>query len=238
LAEASAFVVFVRGPLPGRPDDLSAVLVDARSPGLRRVPEEPAGLTGWSWGILRFEGVEVDVRTQLVGRPGDGVREFDRHFDRYRPLAAATALGAAAGVHSAVARTVGGRHRAGVTPRIRDNVLVSLGRTYQDIVAHLLQALAAARLAAAGHPLAPLWARAGKAGGIDAACRVVDERLPLGGAAGFRRHDRLVKVRNDLTGFCFADGVHDGLYRSAGKHLVHHGNADRVSLCARRRRAA
>lgn len=220
LAEASAFVVFVRGPLRSGRHEVSAVLVDAGSAGLQRAPEEPAGLAGWSWGVLRFEDVEIDVREHIVGRPGAGVREFERHLDRYRPLVAATALGAAAGVHSAVSRTVGGRHRAGVTPRVRDNVLVSLGRTYEEVVAHLLQAVAATRLAAAGHAAGPLWARSGKAGGVDAACRVVDELLPLGGAAGFRRSSRLVKVRGDLAGYGFADGVHDALHRSAGKHLL------------------
>ncbi|SDZ43338.1 Acyl-CoA dehydrogenase, C-terminal domain [Micromonospora pattaloongensis] len=112
------------------------------------------------------------------------------------------------------------RRHVGILPRIRDNALITLGRAHAEITAHLLTALTASRLAAAGHPDAGLLARLGKAAGVDAAVAAVAGLAPLIGASGFQRHHRIAKARADLTGLLYADGIHDSLYRSGGVTLL------------------
>jgi alkylation response protein AidB-like acyl-CoA dehydrogenase len=53
LVEASGIVVFFRDP----DAHLSAAITDANTHGLHREPIPPAGLAGWTWGILRLRQV-------------------------------------------------------------------------------------------------------------------------------------------------------------------------------------
>lgn len=216
LTEASAYVVFVRDP----DARISAVLVDADQPGVEREVIEPFGLGGWGWGVLHLHDVPVDPATALLGNPGSGLAIFHQHFARFRPLVTATALGAAAGVHAVVAEALTARRDLGILPRVRDNALITLGRTHAEITASLLAALTASRLAAAGHPDAGLLARLGKAAGVDTAVQAVAALAPLIGASGFQRHHPVAKARADLTGLLYADGIHDSLYRSGGVTLL------------------
>lgn len=216
LVESAGFVVFFRDP-DGR---ISAAVVDADQPKLTREVIEPFGLGGWSWGVLRLHEVSVDPAVDLIGRPGDGLGVFRRHFARFRPLVTATALGTAAGVHTLVTNALASKTKVGVLPRVRDNALVVLGRTHAEITAALLSAITTSRLAAEGHPHADFAARVGKAAGVDTSVRAVADLAPLIGAAGFQRAHPIAKARADLTGLLYADGIHDSLYRSGGVSLL------------------
>ncbi|GAB1689427.1 acyl-CoA dehydrogenase family protein [Krasilnikovia sp. M28-CT-15] len=145
---------------------------------------EPFGLGGWGWGVLRLHDVSVDPATALLGKPGSGLAIFHQHFAGFRPLVTATALGAAASVHGLVAGALAARRDVGILPRVRDNALITLGRTRAEITADLLAALTASRLAAAGHPDASLLARLGKATGVHTAIQAVADLAPLIGATG------------------------------------------------------
>src|SRR6266702_8250285 len=92
-----------------------------------------------------------------------------RGFACYRPLVAATALGAAAAVHDQTAAALVARREAGRIVRVRDNALITLGRTWAQLNAALLAVLTAHRLASAGHPAAATWGCAVKAHGADVA---------------------------------------------------------------------
>jgi alkylation response protein AidB-like acyl-CoA dehydrogenase len=129
-------------------------------------------------------------------------------------------LGTAAGVHALVTDELAARRDIGALPRIRDNALITLGRTHAEITAALLAALTTSRLAADGHPQAELLARLGKAAGVDAALRAVTDLAPLIGAVGYQRSHPVAKARADLTGLLYADGIHDSLYRSGGISLL------------------
>lgn len=216
LNEASGFVVFFRDP----DSRLTAAIIHADEPGLERCVGEAAGLNGCSWGVLRLHEIPIDPRTDLIGDPGDGLRVFRQHFAGFRPLVAATAVGRAAGIHTLVGETLAGRLKAGVLPRVRDNALITLGRTHAELTAALLGALTASRLAAAGNPQADLAAQTAKAWGVDAAVRAVAELTPLIGAAGFQHNHPIAKARADLAGLLYADGIHDSLYRAGGLRLL------------------
>jgi hypothetical protein len=118
---------------------------------------------------------------------------------------------------------------SGVVRRIRDNALITIGRTRTEITAALLHTLTTSRLAAAGSDHADLFARLGKAVGVDIAYRAVADLAPLVGADGFRRCSPIAKARADLTGLLYADGIHDALYRSGGLSLVRQASAQQTA---------
>ena len=216
LDEASAFVIFFRDPA----GTISAAVVSADVAGLSREATVPAGLAGWAWGTLRLAQVRISVDDDLLGGRGDGLALFRRHFATFRPLVAATALGAAAGVHHRVTQALAARQHIGVLPRVRDTALVTLGRTHADLYAALTASLAAVQFTQAGDDHGELWSRVGKAHGVDTARLAVDALSPLVGASEFQADSHIVKVGTDLAGFRYADGIHDSLYRSGGVSLL------------------
>ena len=215
LTEAAVFCVFFTAP-DGR---LAAATVDARAGGLSRRLITPSGLSGWAWGELRLD--EVTVRpSDILGQAGDGMALLRDHFSRYRPLVAATALGAAAAVHDQTATLLTDRLQSGAIGRIRDNALITLGRTWAQVNAALLAAGTAHRLAEAGDPAAEAWGCAVKSHGVDTAYHAASELTLLAGAAGFTASSRTAKARADLNALLYADGIHDSLYRAAGRALA------------------
>ncbi|MFD1145639.1 acyl-CoA dehydrogenase family protein [Saccharothrix hoggarensis] len=146
------------------------------------------------------------------------------HFAGYRPLVTATALGAAAAVFDTVTAGLTARRAAGDLARLRDSALVTLGRTHARLVTALLGSTVASHLADAGHDDAEPWGAAMKAHGVDTADSITAELALLLGAAGFRADCRTAKTRRDLGGLLYADGIHDSLFRAAGKH--HTGRGD------------
>lgn len=216
LDEASVFVVFARTP----DQRITAVAVDATAPGITRHPEQPTGLSGWSWGRLLFDAVPVAVGDVLSRRGLDGLAVFVEHFAHYRSLVTATALGTAAAVHDAVAAHLADRERRGEIGRVRDHALITVGRAHAQINSGLLAALHTQRLAATAHPAASLWGRSTKALGVDLAREATDELSVLVGAAGFTAGHHLQKARRDLDALRYADGMHDSLNRSAGRDLL------------------
>lgn len=110
----------------------------------------PEGLSGWTWGELRLDDVIIRP-CDILGRPGDGMRLLRDYFTAYRPLVAATALGAATAVHDHATALLASRHQDGTIPRVRDSALITLGRTWAQVNAALLSAITAQQLAAR-HP--------------------------------------------------------------------------------------
>jgi alkylation response protein AidB-like acyl-CoA dehydrogenase len=182
----------------------------------------PAGLAGWAWGELRLQNARLRP-CDVLGRPGEGMTLLREHFAHYRPLVAATALGTAAAVHDHVAAHLCTRRSSGVITDLRDNALITLGRSYAQINAALLAALTAQRLSESGDMQAGMWGCAVKAYGCDVAHAAASELTLLTGAAGFTAGSSLAKALGDLAALQYADGIHDSLYRAVGRALT---NAD------------
>jgi alkylation response protein AidB-like acyl-CoA dehydrogenase len=215
LDEAAVFCVFFKDPA-GR---LTAGVVDAGAAGLCRRPVTPAGLSGWAWGELQLDGVRLR-RRDIVAHPGKGMDLLREHFAHYRPLVAATALGAAAAACDSVAAYLDTRRNAGFITGLRDNALITLGRAYAQINAAMLATLTAQRLSEAGDERAELWGCAAKAHSVDVAYAAASELALLAGASGFAADSQLAKARRDLNGLLYADGIHDSLYRAVGRTLA------------------
>lgn len=215
LTEAAVFCAFFTAPDGG----LTAAAIDARADGLTRKLITPAGLSGWSWGELRFDGVTVRP-CEILGQPGEGMSLLRDHFARYRPFVTATALGAAAAVHDQIADLLTSRCQTGAIARVRDNALITLGRTWAQLNAALLAAVTAHQIAQAGHPAAQAWGCGTKAHGVDVAYQAASELALLAGAAGFTAESRTTITRADLNALLYADGIHDTLYRTAGRDIT------------------
>lgn len=93
-------------------------------------------------------------------------------------------------------------------------------RAYAQINAALLAALTAQRLAESGDRRAEMWGCAIKAYAIDAAHAAASDLTPLAGAAGCAVGSPLEKASGDLRALMYADGIHDSLYRAAGRALT------------------
>jgi alkylation response protein AidB-like acyl-CoA dehydrogenase len=225
LTEAAVFCVFFTAPDGG----LTAAAIDASADGLSRRLIPPSGLSGWAWGELRLNAVAVRP-FEILGQPGDGMQLLHDHFARYRPLVAATALGAAAALHDQTATLLTKRREFGIIARVRDNALITLGRTWAQLNAALLAAITAYRLADAGHPDAQEWGCAVKAHGADVAYQAASELALLAGAAGFTADCRTTKTRADLNALLYADGIHDSLYRAVGRIFTRPGERQVVGL--------
>jgi hypothetical protein len=119
-----------------------------------------------------------------------------------------------------VTATLAAKQRTGILPRIRDNALISLGRTHAALCSALLAAVHTARLCATASGDGDLWARLGKAHAVDTAHHAVHNLAPLVGADGYRQASAIAKARTNLTGLLYADGIHDTLYRSGGRTLL------------------
>ncbi|WP_169335967.1 acyl-CoA dehydrogenase family protein [Nocardia tenerifensis] len=218
LTEAVVFVVSFRTP----DGHLVAAAVDAVEPGLRRQLITPAGLAGWSWGTLDLECVPIRADDVLSG---DAMVLLRRHFAGYRPLVAATALGGAAAVFDQVVANLTSRYTSGEVARLWDSALATVGRAHAQLTTALLGTVIAAHMAEAGNAHAERWGAVMKAHGIDTANQVAAELTLLLGASGFRSDSHVAKVRRDLNGLLYADGIHDSLYRAAGKRHTAHPNA-------------
>jgi alkylation response protein AidB-like acyl-CoA dehydrogenase len=166
-----------------------------------------------------LDGVRLQ-RRDILARPGKGMDLLREHFAHYRPLVAATALGAAAAACDSVAAYLETRREAGFISGPRDNALITLGRAYAQINAAMLAALTAQQLSQTDDDKAELWGCAAKAHGVDVAYAVASELSLLAGAAGFAADSQLAKARRDLNGLLYADGIHDSLYRAVGRTLT------------------
>lgn len=215
LDEAAVFIVFFTDPA----GQLTAGIIDAGAGGLDRRTVRPSGLAGWSWGELRLDEVPLHL-SDVLGRPGQGMELLREHFAHYRPLVAATALGAAAAVSDHVVAHLCARRSSRLIADLRDNALITVGRSYAQINAALLAVLTAQRLSEDGDQLATLWGCAIKAHGVDAAHAAASELALLTGATGFTASSPLVKALGDLSALRYADGIHDSLYRAAGRALT------------------
>jgi hypothetical protein len=76
------------------------------------------------------------------------------------------------------------------------------------------------QLAVSEHPDAETWGCGVKAHAADIAYQAASKLALLEGAAGFTANSLAVKVRADLNALLYADGIHDSLYRSAGRNLI------------------
>jgi alkylation response protein AidB-like acyl-CoA dehydrogenase len=215
LGDASLFVVFFR---LGAGGPITAAVVDPATPGFRVEHIAPTGLSGWGWGRLHFDGITLTTQDMLLA--GNGEDLFRTHFDHFRPLVAATALGGAARAVDLVRSHIAGRLADGSISRVRDDALQKIARAHMGVHSALLGVLVAQHKAARGESDATTWAKMVKAHGVDTALRAAELMATVVGAPSYQMDHPIAKIRRDLEGLRFADGIHSELNRSAGRELL------------------
>jgi alkylation response protein AidB-like acyl-CoA dehydrogenase len=222
VLEADAFVVFARSP-----EHLGAFYVPAGASGLSAEPApRPDGdgtARGWSWGELVLDRVTVPA-SAVLGAAVGGVAVFRRHLADYRPLVAATCLGAAAAAVDGWVEQVLAAPNAGAG--LPDPVVERLG----DLRGRVLLALGGLFTGAAGPgAVESSWSKMVKAQAVATAIEVVRavahemETVPGGVPADTLAAVR--RVRAELTAFEAADGPRAPLLRSAGERFVRYSAA-------------
>jgi alkylation response protein AidB-like acyl-CoA dehydrogenase len=225
VLEADAFVVFARSP-----EHLGAFYVPAGAAGM--TAEAAPGPDGsaaeaatlaWSWGDLVLDKVAVPP-TAMLGAAVGGVAVFRRHLADYRPLVAATCLGAAAAaVDDWVERVLAAPNLGSGLP---DPLVERLG----DLRGRVILALGGLFTGAARPGgVDSSWSKLVKAQAVNTAIEVVRavehemETVPGGVPA-----DALAAVRRsraELSAFEAADGAPAPLLRSAGERFVRYSAA-------------
>jgi alkylation response protein AidB-like acyl-CoA dehydrogenase len=222
VLEADAFVVFARSP-----EHLGAFYVPAGAAGMTAEaaprPDGESPASGWSWGDLVLERVTVPP-TAVLGVSVGGVAVFRRHLADYRPLVAATCLGAAAAaVDDWVERVLAAPNLGAGLP---DPLVERLG----DLRGRVLLALGGLFTGAARPGgVDGSWSKMVKAQAVNTAIEVVRavehemETVPGGVPADVLAAVR--RARAELAAFEAADGAPAPLLRSAGERFVRYSAA-------------
>jgi alkylation response protein AidB-like acyl-CoA dehydrogenase len=218
VEEADAFVVFARSP-----EHLGAFYVPAGAPGLTAEVTGETGQRGWSWGDLVLEKVPVPP-TAVLGASVGGVAVFRRHLADYRPLVAATCLGAAAAavddwVERVLAAPNSGHGLPGAVVErlgdLRGRVLLALGGLFTG--------------AARPGGIDGSWSKMVKAQAVRTAIDVVraveHEMETVPGGVPADALEAVRRARAELTAFEAADGAPAPLLRSAGERFVQYSAA-------------
>lgn len=130
-----------------------------------------------------------------------------------------TTLGVAAAVLDQTIDHISQRMSRKDITRPRDTCLETVAQHYATINAGILSTLCAIVQNVEDSRNSSLWSRMTKAWSIEQAYHAVSELALLIGATSFRDDHFTAKALNDLRGFLFADGIHDGLRRSVGRTL-------------------
>ena len=150
------------------------------------------------------------------------------HFAGYRPLVTATALGAAAGSMTS-SRPARQPLQIGAITGLRDNALITVGRSW---------ATSTPRCSPPCNPRQIAQVRAPRRPGMGLRSQGLRRRrrLPGGlrtratrrGSGLHRRVPPPPKHPADLNALLYADGIHDSLYRAAGRALTAPATAVRI----------
>jgi alkylation response protein AidB-like acyl-CoA dehydrogenase len=208
LQQATHVVLYTRA-ASGEGDKQSAFLLPINHPGLEIINRYAHGLTGNSFGGLKFENMYVGAE-HLIGRDGDGGELFEEHFQYWRLMQAAAAIGC------------GERALEMMAARIRDRQVFGgpiarfthLQQPLGEQCTKLQMSLALAREAAGhlddgNHDTAKPLINGLKAEGVEIALDACDAAMRAHGALGYSRDVDLGDRVRDLMGLRIADGTTD-----------------------------
>lgn len=203
---AEAFVVFASHDLTQRHRSITALVLEAGTPGLTLGPREPTlGLRAVDIRTVTFDSVEVP-QDSLLGKPGDGWPIILRAFDRVRVALAAAALGASAGAVNLGAEYAGSRRQFGTQIGYKQAVQAFLAESQMEVEALRGLVYRAAWLADRGEPFGLIGAQA-KAFGARVANAVADRVLQIHGGAGFSETQPIARIFRDVRALRLLGGT-------------------------------
>lgn len=215
---ADVYVVFVRtSDGPRRSDGITALLVDAETPGFS-VAERIQTLAPHPLGRLRFDGCRVP-KSHVVGRVGGGFKLAMRTLDVFRISVAAAALGFA---RRALAEALGrARTRPMFGARLGDQPLAQamLADMATTVDAAALLTYRAAWRRDLGQPVTVEAAMAKRAA-TEGAQQVVDAAVQLFGGEGVRTGSVVEGLYRDIRALRIYEGASEVQQLIVGKALM------------------
>ncbi len=208
LRQATHVVLYTKA-AEGSPDARSAFLLPIDHPGLEIIDRYAHGLTGNSFGGLKFGNMYVG-REHLIGKDGDGGEIFKDHFLYWRLMQAAAAIGCGERALEIMAERIRQRHVFGGPIGRFTHLQQPIGENLTKLRMAMALAREAARLYdrgdfAAAEPLV----NGIKAEGVETALAACDEAMRAHGALGYSREVDLGDRVRDLMGLRIADGTTD-----------------------------
>lgn len=187
----------------------SAFLIPIDHPGLKVVDRYAHGLTGNSFGGLEFDDMFVS-RDHLLGEDGDGGEIFNEHFQYWRLMQAAAAIGCGEAALDQMAERITSREAFGAPIGRFTHLQQPLG----EYLTKLRMAMSLAREAAqmidnGDYESATPLVNGLKAEGVEIALSACDTAMRAHGAMGYSRQTDLGDRVRDLMGLRIADGTTD-----------------------------
>ncbi|WP_182871198.1 acyl-CoA dehydrogenase family protein [Rhodopirellula sp. JC639] len=208
LRQATHVVLYVQA-ANGRPGKQTAFLLPINHPGLDIVDRYAHGLTGNSFGGLKFDQMYVGPE-HLIGEDGDGGDLFEEHFLYWRLMQSAAAIGCGERALEVMAERIREREAFG-GPIGR---FTHLQQPIGEQLTKLRMALALSREAAryfdqGNYDAAEPLVNGIKAEGVEFALEACDAAMRAHGALGYSREVDLGDRVRDLMGLRIADGTTD-----------------------------
>lgn len=202
-------VVLYTSSADGPREAQSVFLLPIDHPGLEIVDRYAHGLTGNSFGGLQFDNMYVG-REHLIGKDGEGEKIFEEHFQYWRLMQAAAAIGCGERALEMMAERIRQRHAFGGPIGRFTHLQQPIGENLTKLRMALALAREAARLYDRGDfDAAEPLINGLKAEGVEIALAACDEAMRAHGALGYSRDVDLGDRVRDLMGLRIADGTTD-----------------------------
>lgn len=193
----------------GNPGARTAFLLPIDHPGLQIVDEFAHGLTGNSFGGLKFNDMFVGSE-YVLGEDGDGGEIFNEHFVYWRLMQAAAAIGCGEAALDQMAKRIQERHAYGGPIGRFTHLQQPLGENTTKLQMAMALARKAAELIDNGsYDAASPLVNGIKAEGVEIALAASDAAMRAHGALGYSSQVDLGDRVRDLMGLRIADGTTD-----------------------------
>jgi alkylation response protein AidB-like acyl-CoA dehydrogenase len=193
----------------GNPGARTAFLLPIDHPGLQIVDEFAHGLTGNSFGGLKFNDMFVGSE-YVLGEDGDGGEIFNEHFVYWRLMQAAAAIGCGEAALDQMAKRIQERHAYGGPIGRFTHLQQPLGENTTKLQMAMALARKAAELIDNGsYDAASPLVNGIKAEGVEIALVASDAAMRAHGALGYSSQVDLGDRVRDLMGLRIADGTTD-----------------------------
>jgi alkylation response protein AidB-like acyl-CoA dehydrogenase len=201
------YVVFARTGGEGA-KGISAMIVDADSPGVSNEPLQTMGMPGWQLGAPKFEDVEVPVEN-LIGNENEGFKVAMMTFDRSRFVVAAQAVGVAQGAIDLALDYAMRRQSMGKPLMGHQGIQFKLADMEAQVAAARALTFQAASFAEAGDPRLTKISSASKLVASDVAMRVTTEAVQVLGGNGYLKDFPAERMMRDAKVLQIYEGANE-----------------------------
>jgi len=208
LRQATHVVLYTLASI-GKPGARTAFLLPIDHPGLQIVDEYAHGLTGNSFGGLKFNDMFVGPE-YVLGEDGDGGKIFNEHFTYWRLMQSAAAIGCGEAALQQMADRIKERYAYGGPIGRFTHLQQPIGEYTTKLQMAMALAREAAELIDQGkYDVASQLVNGIKAEGVEIALDASDAAMRAHGALGYSRQVDLGDRVRDLMGLRIADGTTD-----------------------------